>query len=53
MLSGHAAAIYAGPSVIISFIISGVVAILSALSFSELSTMMTHSGAAYTFTYAG
>jgi APA family basic amino acid/polyamine antiporter len=51
--SGEAYAKYAGPSVIISFIISGIVAILAALSFSELAAMMSHSGAAYTYTYVG
>jgi len=53
VLSGQAAAQYAGPSVIISFVITGIVAILAALSFSELAAMMSHSGAAYTYTYAG
>ncbi|CAF1371989.1 unnamed protein product [Adineta steineri] len=51
-LSGKAAAEYAGPSVIISFIASGIVALLAALSFSELAAMMPLSGAAYTYTYA-
>jgi APA family basic amino acid/polyamine antiporter len=53
VLSGQAAAENAGPSVIISFIITGVVALLAALSFSELAAMMSSSGAAYTYTYAG
>jgi amino acid transporter len=53
ILSGQAAAMYAGPSVIISFIISGIVAFLSALSFSELAAMMSTSGAAYTYTDTG
>ncbi len=53
VLSGQAAASYAGPSLIISFVITGIVAILAALSFSELAAMMSHSGAAYTYTYAG
>ena len=53
MLSGYAAANLAGPSVIISFIIAGIAALLTAFSFAELSAMMSHSGAAYTFTYAG
>ena len=53
MLSGLAAASYAGPSVILSFVLAGIVAILAALSFSELATMMPHSGAAYTYTYTG
>ncbi|CAF3659593.1 unnamed protein product [Adineta steineri] len=51
-LSGQAAAEYAGPSVIISFIASGIVAFLAALSFAELTAMMPLSGAAYTYTYA-
>jgi amino acid transporter len=37
---------------IISFVITGIVAFLAALSFSELAAMMSHSGAAYTYTYA-
>jgi len=53
VLSGQAAASFAGPSVIISFIITGIVALLSALSFAELAAMMPLSGAAYTYTYAG
>jgi len=53
VLSGQAAAENAGPSVIIAFIITGIVAFLSALSFSELAAMMPSSGAAYTYTYAG
>ncbi len=53
MLSGQAAANYAGPSVIISFVITGIIALLAALSFSELAALMPHSGAAYTYTYIG
>jgi APA family basic amino acid/polyamine antiporter len=53
VLSGQAAAQYAGPSVIISFVLTGFLAFLTSLSFSELAAMMTASGAAYTYTYAG
>jgi APA family basic amino acid/polyamine antiporter len=53
VLNGQAAARYSGPSVIISFIITGFVAFLTSLSFSELGAMMSASGAAYTYTYAG
>jgi len=42
----------AGPSVIISFIISGFVAALAALSYSELATMIPVSGSAYSYSYA-
>ncbi|CAF1533078.1 unnamed protein product, partial [Rotaria sordida] len=44
VLSGQAAAKYSGPSVIISFIITGVIALLSSLSYSELGAMMPSSG---------
>ncbi|CAF1080744.1 unnamed protein product [Adineta steineri] len=50
--SGQAAKEYAGPSVIISFFIAGIVALLAALSFSEMAVMMASSGSAYTYTYA-
>ncbi|CAF0960486.1 unnamed protein product [Rotaria sordida] len=52
VLSGQAAAKYSGPSVIISFIITGVIALLSSLSYSELGAMMPSSGSVYTYTYA-
>ena len=52
-LSGKAAAEYAGPAIIISFIITGLAAILSALSMSEMSTMMSSAGSVYTYTYVG
>jgi APA family basic amino acid/polyamine antiporter len=52
-LSGQAAARYAGPSVIISFVITGIVALLATLSFSEMAAMMASSGSVYTYTYAG
>ncbi len=53
VLSGQAAAEYAGPSIIISFIIAGVVALLSALSMSEMSSIMSSSGSVYTYAYIG
>ena len=53
VLSGEGAARYSGPSVIISFILAGIVALLAALSFSELAAMMSASGAAYSYTYVG
>ena len=53
LLSGQAAAKFAGPSVIVSFILAGFVALLSSLSFSEMSSLMSSSGSAYTYTYAG
>ncbi len=53
VLSGQGAAQYAGPSIIISFIIAGIIVFLSALSMSEMSSLMSSSGSAYTYTYVG
>ncbi|KAI9597601.1 amino acid/polyamine/organocation transporter, APC superfamily [Syncephalis fuscata] len=52
VLTGSAAANYAGPGVIISFVISGLAAAFAALSYSELSSMIPVAGSAYTYTYA-
>ncbi|CAF4791710.1 unnamed protein product, partial [Rotaria magnacalcarata] len=42
----------AGPSVIVSFILTGIIALFSASSFSELGAMMPLAGSVYTYTYA-
>ncbi|KAI8320644.1 amino acid transporter [Martensiomyces pterosporus] len=52
VLTGVAAAENAGPAIIVSFIIAGIVSGLSAFSYSELSSMVPISGSAYTYTYA-
>ncbi|CAF0990597.1 unnamed protein product [Didymodactylos carnosus] len=52
VLSGKSAALFAGPSIIISFIIAGIVAGLAALSYSEMASMVPLSGSAYTYCYA-
>ncbi|KAI8055622.1 amino acid permease-domain-containing protein [Syncephalis plumigaleata] len=52
VLTGTAAANYAGPAVVISFVISGLAAAFAALSYSELSSMIPVAGSAYTYTYA-
>ncbi|RUS19915.1 hypothetical protein BC937DRAFT_86709, partial [Endogone sp. FLAS-F59071] len=52
VLTGHAAGLNAGPAVVISFVVSGVVAALAALSYSELATMIPVAGSAYTYSYA-
>ncbi|CAF3896491.1 unnamed protein product [Rotaria sp. Silwood1] len=53
VFSGQAAAKYSGPSVIISFLITGIITFLSSLSYAELGAMMPISGSAYTYAYAG
>ncbi|MFQ5782491.1 MAG: APC family permease [Nitrosopumilus sp.] len=49
VLSGVAAGI-AGPAVIFSFLIAGVVAMMTALSAAELSSFITETGASYAYT---
>ncbi|MGD0153357.1 MAG: amino acid permease, partial [Thermacetogeniaceae bacterium] len=51
VLSGVAAARYAGPGVILSFVLSGVTAALAALVYAELTAMFPAAGSAYTYTY--
>ncbi len=46
------AATKAGPAMMISFAIAGVVCFLTALAYSELAAMVPVSGSAYTFSYA-
>lgn len=52
VITGAAAAQHAGPAVVVSFLIAGLVAALAALCYSELSSMIPISGSAYTYTYA-
>ncbi len=51
VLSGVAAARYAGPGVILSFVLSGITAALAALVYAELTAMFPAAGSAYTYTY--
>jgi APA family basic amino acid/polyamine antiporter len=46
------AAQYAGPGMMVSFIIAGFVCAVAALCYSELASMVPVSGSAYTYTYA-
>src|SRR3546814_3506737 len=39
----------AGPAVILSFVIAGVICACAALAYAEMSTMMPASGSAYTY----
>jgi APA family basic amino acid/polyamine antiporter len=51
VLSGQAAARFAGPAVVVSFLLSGVVALLAALCVAELATAIPVSGGAFSFNY--
>ncbi len=52
VLTGTAAALYAGPAVILSFVLAGVACAFVALCYAELSALMPVSGSTYTYTYA-
>jgi APA family basic amino acid/polyamine antiporter len=52
VLSGHAAAHYAGPAIVLSFIIAGFACALAGLCYAEFAAMMPVSGSAYAYAYA-
>lgn len=52
VLTGVAAAQYAGPAVTLSFIISGLACALAGLAYAEFASIVPTSGSAYTYTYA-
>ena len=49
--TGNAAALHAGPAVLISFLIAGAVCALAGLCYAELSSTLPVSGSAYTYSY--
>ena len=51
VLTGVAAAKYAGPGIMLSFVLSGLACAFAALAYSELSSMVPVTGSAYTFAY--
>lgn len=51
VLTGVVAANYAGPGIVISFIISGIAAGLAALVYTGMATAVPVSGSAYTYSY--
>ncbi len=52
VLTGRAAAEFAGPGIMISFVIVGFLCALVALAYSELAAAIPVSGSAYSYTYA-
>lgn len=52
VLTGIAAAKYAGPAITVSFILAGIACALAALCYSELAAMIPVSGSAYSYAYA-
>ncbi len=52
VLTGNAAAQYAGPGIVISFILSGVACAFAGLCYAEFASMIPVAGSAYTYAYA-
>ena len=51
VLTGRAAAQFAGPAIMISFVITGVLCAFVALCYAELASALPVSGSAYSYTY--
>src|SRR6195952_1440772 len=52
VLTGTAAARYAGPSIMLSFVLGGIACAFVGLCYAELAAMLPVSGSTYTYTYA-
>ncbi|MEA2664878.1 MAG: basic amino acid/polyamine antiporter, family, partial [Candidatus Eremiobacteraeota bacterium] len=52
VLTGKAAATSAGPAIVLSFVIAGIVSALAALCYAELASAVPVAGSAYTYVYA-
>src|SRR6478736_7242568 len=49
--TGNAAALHAGPAVLISYVVAGIVCAFAGLCYAELSSTLPVSGSAYTYSY--
>ena len=52
VLTGTAAALYAGPAIVLSFVLTAIACGLVGLCYAELSAFLPVSGSSYTYTYA-
>jgi APA family basic amino acid/polyamine antiporter len=52
VLTGQAAALYAGPAIVFSFILAGLACAFAGLCYAEFASMIPISGSAYTYGYA-
>ena len=52
VLTGVAAAKYAGPGLIFSFVVAGIVSGLAAICYAEFASTVPIAGSAYTYSYA-
>ncbi len=52
VLTGAAAAQYAGPAIVLSFILAGIACVFAGLCYSEFAALIPIAGSAYTYGYA-
>ena len=52
VLTGQAAAAHAGPAIVLSMVLAGVVSALAALCYAEFASTVPVAGSAYTYGYA-
>src|SRR5919202_3532139 len=52
VLTGKAAAAFAGPAITLSYVVAGVACALAALCYAEFASTVPVAGSAYTFSYA-
>jgi APA family basic amino acid/polyamine antiporter len=52
VLTGSAAALYAGPAIMLSYILAGVGCVFAGLCYAEFASMIPIAGSAYTYGYA-
>lgn len=52
VLTGKAAALHAGPAVVLSFLLAAACAALAAMCFAEMASMLPVAGSAYVYAYA-
>src|ERR1700734_2589973 len=52
VLTGSAAAKYAGPAIVLSFVLAGVACLFAGLCYAEFASLIPIAGSAYTYGYA-
>src|SRR5262245_20082992 len=52
VLTGQAAAMHAGPAIVLSMVVAGLVSTLAALCYAEFASTVPVAGSAYTYGYA-
>src|SRR5438309_9902633 len=52
VLTGTAASLYAGPAVVLSFVLAGLGCLFAGLCYAEFAAMIPIAGSAYTYAYA-